>query len=275
MGNNKGFNLALVIAVGILLGVMVVSKQKDGAMHSQILGMQSQMLTKLARLEGGSQGSSGNLSQQVAQLSTRIKSLEARIKTLESRPAAPTQQARQAPPQPDPNTVYTIPVAHSVIGGAQNPKVTIVEFVDYECPFCARFHDPMVEAAKAYPNDVGYIIKHFPLSFHPKARPAAKAALAAGEQWKFIEMSELILDNQKSLSQEAYEKFASDLGLNLDKFKSDLQNNSARYEQIINDDMALGRKVNVRGTPSFYINGKVANARDVGSWKAAIDSLFK
>jgi protein-disulfide isomerase len=199
------------------------------------------------------------------------------LSALESRPApSPAQVAPQPqqPPMPSPDTVYTIPVGTSVVAGAKNPKVTIVEFVDYECPFCSRFHDPMVEAVKAFPNDAAYIIKHFPLSFHANARPAAKAALAAGEQGKFHEMSDLILDNQQSLSEATYEKLAKDLGLNVSKFKDDLKNNDAKYEKILNDDMALGGTVDVRGTPSYYINGKVSNSRDAAAWKNEIQALL-
>jgi len=234
--DNKGFKLALVIALGVFLGAMVVSKQNESAMLKQILDKQSQVLTTVAKLEGGGSGSAAS-AQLVNQLTARINSLEARLAKLESRPQVAQAQPKgspQQPPQPPPDTKYTIPVAHSVVSGAKKPKVTIVEFVDYQCPFCARFHDPMVEAAKAYPKDVGYIIKHFPLGFHQDAKPAAKAALAAGEQGKFLEMSELLLDNQQSLKQDSFEKFAKDLGLNVNKFKNDMKNNDAKYEKIIN-----------------------------------------
>ena len=277
MENNKGVKLALVIALGVLLGAMVVSKQKDSATLSQILAKQSQILSSQMKLEGGAGGQGGAAQATIDLLNSRIASLEARLTRLESQPQAAAQAVQQPtpPPQPAPDTVYTIPVAHSVVGGAKNPKVTIVEFVDYQCPFCSRFHDPMVEAAKIFPKDVGYIIKHFPLSFHQDARPAAKAALAAGEQGKFLEMSDLLLDNQQSLNQASFEKFAADLGLNVEKFKSDLKNNDAKYEKIISDDMALGTQVNVRGTPSFYINGKISNSRDAAAWKSEIEGLLK
>lgn len=273
---DKGLKLALVIGLGIFLGVMVVSKQRDSAMLSQILAKQSQLLTSQAKLENNMGGSGSN--QLVEQLTARINQLEARLNALESRPtqvAAQVPPQPQLPPEPPADTVYTIPVAHSVVGGAKNPKVTITEFVDFECPFCARFHDPMVEAVKAFPNDAAYVIKHFPLSFHANARPAAKATLAAGEQGKFLEMSELILDNQQSLSEATYEKLAKDLGLNVNKFKADLKSNDAKYEKILNDDTALGGNVNVRGTPSYYINGKVSNSRDAASWKNEIQGLLK
>jgi protein-disulfide isomerase len=228
------------------------------------------------KIEDNMGSGAGAASQAVIdQLNVRIASLEARLTKLESQPQAAAMQRPTPPPMPSPDTVYPIPTAHSVLSGAKNPKVTLVEFVDFQCPFCARFHDPMVEAAKAFPNEVAYMIKHFPLSFHQDARPAAKAALAAGEQGKFLEMSDMLLDNQQSLKQESFEKFAADLGLNVEKFKNDLKNNDAKYEKIINDDMALGTQVNVRGTPSFYINGKISNSRDAASWKSEIEALLK
>ena len=279
MDNNKGIKLAVVIALGVFLGAIVVSKQNESAQLKQILEKQSQILTSQAKLENALAGGAGSAATQlVNQLTARINVLEARIAKLESQPqvaAGPTAPLPVAPPPPPPDTKYDIPVAHSVIGGDKNPKVTIVEFVDYQCPFCARFHDPMVEAVKAYPKGVGFMIKHFPLSFHQDARSAAKAALAAGEQGKFLEMSDKLLNNQQSLNQASFENWAKELGLNVSKFKSDLQNNDAKYEKIINDDITLGGNVNVRGTPSFYINGKVTNSRDTASWKTEIDGLLK
>jgi len=280
--DNKGIKLALVIALGIFLGVEVVSKQKQDVQLGQILNKQTQILNSQAKLDMkiGSQDARAANQTQVDQLMGRIAALEGRLAKLEAQPLAaaqqrPPQPMPQQPPQPDPNIVYDIPVSHSFPSGAKNGKVVITEFLDYQCPFCSRFHNPMVEAAKAYPDKVTILLKHFPLSFHPQAKPAAKAALAAGEQGKFWEMTQMILDNQASLNDQAYEGFAKQIGLNVSKYTADLKNKDADYEKILQADTELGTKVGVRGTPSYYINGKVSNSRDVASWKAEIDNLVK
>ncbi|HLF18969.1 MAG TPA: thioredoxin domain-containing protein [Candidatus Omnitrophota bacterium] len=282
MMENKGFKLALVIALGVFLGVLVVSAQKQDALLREVLGRQNQMLQAQMRLDSkvGSQdmaGARGLMQSEIDKLTSKISDLETRLARLESQPR-PQQVQQQPTPQqmpPPDTTVHEIPVAHSVVGGAKDGKVTIVEFVDYQCPFCARFHPPMVEAAKAFPGKVKYLLKHFPLSFHPQAKPAAKAALAAGEQGKFWEMTELILGNQTQLTDQQFEAYAKQLGLNVKKYLEDYKNKDAEYEKILNTDMELGGKVGVRGTPSFYINGRVSNSRDAASWKAEIEKLLK
>ena len=275
--NNKGIGLALVIALGIFLGILVVSNQKNDAALNQILSKQTQILNSQTKLETKMESGSGK---DVSQLEARLAAVEARLAKLEAGGAvAAAGGARppmpQQPPMPDPNIIHEIPLAHSVPGGAKSGKVVITEFVDYQCPFCSRFHDPMIEAAKAYPDKVTYVLKHYPLSFHPQAKPAAKAALAAGEQGKFWEMTDHILKNQQGLNDQAYEGFAQAIGLNVEKFKTDLKNKDADYEKTIQRDLELGGTVGVRGTPSFYINGKVSNARDAATWKTEIDNLLK
>ncbi len=180
-----------------------------------------------------------------------------------------------APPQRDPNAVYDIPVDHSAIIGAKDAAVTIVEFVDFECPFCSRFHTPMAEAAKAFPNDVNYMVKNFPLSFHQNAVSAAKAAFAAGEQGKYAEMVDLLLANGKSLGAEKYKELAKTLGLNIDKFLKDYTEKDSLWEQYIEKDKALANKSGVQGTPTFFINGKNTNARSVDAFKSEIEKLLK
>ncbi len=88
---------------------------------------------------------------------------------------------------------------------------SIVAFDDYQCPFCARFHAPILEVLKAYPDKVNFMIKNFPLDFHPQAIPAAKAVLAAGEQGKYFEMSDALLADNKDLSEERFKKEAEKL----------------------------------------------------------------
>ena len=186
------FTLVLVVAVGILVGVGIVTKQAREPMLRELLNRQHAMIQAQSRMEkkltpNGRAGSNqvGNLLQKQQNFETRLVALETKIKSLEDA----VKQAkgsggnnRQGPPPEDLSKVYDIEVAHTPIKGKKNAPITIVEFADFQCPFCARFHPPVMEVLNAYPNKVNYMVKNFPLSFHPQAKPAAKAAFAAGEQ---------------------------------------------------------------------------------------------
>ena len=111
-----------------------------------------------------------------------------------------------------------------------------------------------------YPNDVKLVIKHFPLSIHEYARKAAIAALAAGKQGKFWEFHEKLFANQKDLNDTKVEAIAGELGLDMEKFKKDLQDPA--IASVIDRDMNDGLKANVQGTPSIFINGKLLNQRN-------------
>ena len=209
----------------------------------------------------------------------KLDALDARLaamekKTVFSPPPVPQMPQRPQPPSEDLNKVYTIPDGGSVIVGKKDAAVTIVQFTDLQCPFCARFYPPVKEALKTYPDKVRFIIKNFPLTFHPNARPAAKAALAANEQGKYIEMVELLLSNGADVSDAKLTEYAKQLGLNEQKLKDDIKNNDARYESQIKADMDLASQVDVRGTPTFYINGKKTSARDFSGFKTEIDALL-
>ena len=112
------------------------------------------------------------------------------------------------------------------------------------------------------------------MTFHPNAKPAAKAALAAGEQGKYYEMANAILKDNSNLSDDFFKQTAKSIGLNVDKFLKDLKNNDAQYEQFLQQEIVEGGQVAVQGTPTFYINGKKTQARDVAGWKVAIDQVL-
>ena len=140
--------------------------------------------------------------------------------------------------------------------GAATPLVTIIEFSDFQCPFCSKFTDMLNEIVKdpAYANDVRVVFKQYPLPMHKDAGTGSEAALAAGEQGKFWEMHDVLFKNQKAMTRQDVEKYAQDLGLDLAKFKAALDQGT--YKAQVTQDMDLGKKFGVRGTPSFFINGK-------------------
>jgi protein-disulfide isomerase len=173
----------------------------------------------------------------------------------------------------DYNRVYNIPIGNSPIKGSKNAPVTIVEFSDYECPYCATLQPTLEEVLKAYPKEVKLVFKNFPLSFHKQARNAAKAALAAGEQGKFWEMHDIIFKNYNRLSEERFKEFALQIGLDVKKFIEDYKSN--KYDQQIQQDINIGRSIGVNGTPTVFINGKRLMRRSFNDFKEAIEKALK
>src|SRR3989338_4172650 len=277
------FTLALVVVLGVVIGVGVVSKQMKDPVLRELLKQQVEMLNAQQRIETKlsqgvgvmDAGSSALLLQKYQALEPRIVSLESQLKALQAAGLAVQPQVPPGPPPEDFTTVYQIPVTHTPVIGQKNAPVTIVAFTDFQCPFCARFHAPMVEAIKADSGKANYMIKNYPLAFHPQAKPAAKAALAAGEQGKYAEMADALLENNQNLGEELFKKLAKDIGLNVNKFWKDYQGKDAQWEKYIQDDIDLGNQVQVRGTPTFYINGRKTNARDAASWNTEIEQALK
>jgi protein-disulfide isomerase len=178
------------------------------------------------------------------------------------------------PPQEDFNKVYDIDISNSPIAGKKDAPITIIDFVDFQCPFCARFYPAIKEVLKAYPDQVKVVIKNFPLSFHPNAKPAAKMALAANEQGKYFEMADLLMQNGADVSEAKVKDYAKELKLNYKQLMNDLKNKDAQYEALIAEDMALAQRVDVQGTPTFFLNGKKTSARDFAGYKTEIDQIL-
>jgi protein-disulfide isomerase len=182
-----------------------------------------------------------------------------------ARPAAPAR------PQVDPNKVYSIPVGTSPTKGPDAAKVTIVEFSDYQCPFCGQAEGLMSQVTGAYPDDVRLVYKQFPLtSIHPNAMPASKAALAAGRQGKFWEMHKLIFENQRALSPQKYTEFAEELQLDVPQFQKDME--SPEVAAQIQREMQEARAADVTGTPTIFVNGKRLMNRSFDGFKQMIDA---
>lgn len=158
--------------------------------------------------------------------------------------------------------------------GPATAKVTLVEFSDFQCPFCAKGATATKELKKKYGDKIRVVFRQFPLSFHDKANLAAQAALAAHAQGKFWEYHDKLFANQAALDRAGLEKAAQEVGLKMDEFKKALDDKT--FVPAVNADMELGKKVNVQGTPSLFINGKrVQNATDVEAMSKAIDEGLK
>jgi protein-disulfide isomerase len=154
--------------------------------------------------------------------------------------------------------------------GPKDAPVVIVEFTDYECPFCGRARPVVNQVLKEYKGKVRYVLRDFPLSFHKNSSKAHEAARCAGEQGKLWEMNKTLFENQKALSIEDLRKYAADLKLDKDKFNQCLD--SGKYLKAIQANQEYGEKVGVNGTPAFFINGRmISGARPLASFQEIIE----
>lgn len=140
------------------------------------------------------------------------------------------------------------------IRGAAEPLVTLVEFSDFQCPFCGSFAQTLEEFLLAYPNDLRLVFMQYPLPMHPNAKLAAKAAIAAQKQRHFWSMHDKMFANRTKLGREDLVGMAGTLGLDAEQFSADLD--SEATQERLTWEMAIGNRLGVRGTPSFFVNGR-------------------
>jgi len=138
--------------------------------------------------------------------------------------------------------------------GAPNAKVLLLEFSDFQCPYCAKVGETLKQFMDKHGSQVTLAFKHFPLTqIHPEALPAAKAAWAAGQQGKFWEFHDALFSNQKKLGDGLYQEIAQSLSLDLQKFNRDRASSEA--SATIQQDIQLAEKLGVDSTPFFVMNG--------------------
>jgi protein-disulfide isomerase len=169
-------------------------------------------------------------------------------------------------------TRYDVPVDGDPAIGPENAPITIIEFSDYECPFCTRWYAevwPRIQAA--YPDQVRLVYRDFPLtSIHGNAVPAAEAANCAGEQGAYWEFHEKLFNGPDGLSKEAYQNYASELGLDADAFDQCVE--ERRYQDEVASDLDFAFNLGVRSTPTFFINGiALVGAQPYEVFKDVID----
>ncbi|MBS3128381.1 DsbA family protein [Candidatus Woesearchaeota archaeon] len=158
--------------------------------------------------------------------------------------------------------------------GNANAPVTIIEFSDFQCPFCKRFYeDTLPQLLKEY-VDTGkakFVYRDYPLDFHPQAQKAAEAAECAGDQGKFWEMHDKLFENQQSLSVENHKKWATELDLDTTKFNDCLD--TGKNAEEVQKDLAEGSAAGVSGTPGFFVNNQIiSGAVPFAVFKEAIDA---
>jgi protein-disulfide isomerase len=156
------------------------------------------------------------------------------------------------------------------VRGPENAQVTIVEFSDFQCPFCSRAVPTLERLQKEYPTQIRIFFRHFPLPFHTNASLAAEAAVAAEAQGKFWEMHDKLFSNQRDLSRPALESYAQQIGLDLARFRAALDGHAGKG--TVDADLALGHRVGIEGTPNFFVNGRsVQGAQPFDEFKRVVD----
>ena len=237
----------------IIDNINVISTEKEGSLYKVTLDYQGQEIPVYVSLDGN-------------YLITNVIPLDPSL-------LPNSQQDQQNDIKP-----LTINIADSPSKGEASAPVTIVEFSDYQCPFCARFFTetlPLIEKNYIDTGKVRLVHKDFPLSnIHPEAQKAAEAARCVREQKgdeAYFKMHDLLFENQQSLSIENYKKWARTLGVVGTKFDNCLED--GKYSSAVNDDLEYGQQLGVQGTPAFFINGKlVSGAQPYSVFEQIIDA---
>ncbi len=187
-------------------------------------------------------------------------------------PAAPSRPPR--PNRPDPERDYEVELGDAPTKGPEDALVTIVEFSDFQCPFCKRVSPTLARIESEYGDKVRLAFKHMPLSIHPQAPQAHAASEAAHRQGKFWEMHDRIFENQRDLSVATLEKHARAIGLDMDRYAKDVADPEVKKK--IDADMREASRLNVGGTPAFFINGRfLSGAQPFERFKVAIDAAIE
>ncbi|MES2953296.1 MAG: thioredoxin domain-containing protein [Patescibacteria group bacterium] len=164
--------------------------------------------------------------------------------------------------------------------GAASPKVTLVEYGDFQCPACASYYPLVHELESEFASDLSFVFRHYPLGQHANAMPASRASEAAGKQGKFWEMYDLLYTKQNEWAEkgdaaEQFSAYAQAIGLDLARFGADLANTEA-IDQKIADQKKSGDTSQVLGTPTFFVNGKkIANPGSYAEFKTIIENARK
>lgn len=171
-----------------------------------------------------------------------------------------------------PKMEMNVEVGESPFAGDKNAKVKIIEFSDFQCPFCGRAADTVTALKKKYGNKVQIAFKHFPLPMHKEARPTSEASMCVNEQGadKFWKFHDIAFKNMDKLDNASLEKHAAAAGADVKKFKECYD--AKKYADFVQKDMDYGEKLGVRSTPTFFINGQlVSGAVPIEQFSEIID----
>ena len=176
---------------------------------------------------------------------------------------------------PQPSTAVQIPIDGRPYFGPENASVVMVEFTDYQCPFCARhFRETQPSILSEFEGRIKYVVFNYPLSsIHPFSQKAAEAAECAYDQGEFWEYHDTLFQNQQALDTVSLKQHASNLGLDSDAFDSCLDSGE-KARQVL-DDVQLGQGLGVTGTPTFFVDGRqLTGAQPFSNFKTLIDAAI-
>ncbi len=174
----------------------------------------------------------------------------------------------------DPNKIYPVTTMNAPSRGPEGAPITMIEYTDYQCPYCKKVQPTINALLESYPDKIRYYTMNNPLSFHKRALAAAMTARAAGRQGKFWEMHHLLFENTKALNDEDLVNYAEKLELDLEKFNKD--RNDEKLKGVILKEQAQAVKNRATGTPAFFINGKkLSGAKPLDAFKKAIEDALK
>lgn len=188
-------------------------------------------------------------------------------------PQQPAGQVAEAPVTQEPQFIrYDIPTEGYPSIGPADAEIVIVEFSDFQCPYCQRFHQSTYKALlDAYPGNIRFVYRNFPLpeTMHPDAMSAAVASLCANDQDAYWDYHTKLFDGN-SLGEETYIQYAADLELNVEEFTACLS--SGKHDAFIEQDMDFSTTLGVQSTPTFFVNGlAIVGAQPLSSFTQLID----
>jgi protein-disulfide isomerase len=235
-----------------------------------------------ALAQAASESQPGTLTEDIARIKAELAEIKKELQLLRQflvqRLAQPTQSAP---------TVATVRLAGNPMLGKPDAPLTLIEFSDYQCPFCRRYFQTTLPALKTEYIDTGkvrYVFRDFPLDrIHPQARKAAEAAHCAGDQGKYWEMHDLLFQDQQALDLDQLKKYARDLQLDPTAFDTCLE--QGKYTAEVQQDYDEGVAAGVRGTPGFFL-GKtgaddtirgtlITGAQPLSVFRQAIEGLLR
>ncbi len=256
------------------------TKEKSMKKFFLLTGLFLFLLLPLAHPVNAAETSQINIEDAIQSLKKDVQDLKKEVETLKAKSvAAPVQPSQELQD-------VTASIDDDPIKGKSDAPVTIIEFSDYQCPFCGRFvKNTFPDIAKKYieTGKVKYVFRDFPLEFHKQAPKASEAANCAGDKGKYWEMHDKLFDSQNALALDNLRQYAKDIGLDAEVFNACID--SGKHAAEITKDLEDGKKAMVSGTPSFIIGKtqsgkkeivgkKIVGARPFSSFEQVIDQLL-
>lgn len=250
--------LMLAAVLGFVLFSSATAKESDTEMQSIKKAIES-LHAELS-----------NLQKELQALRQDMRRVLAELRSLKASQAKPIVKR-----QPDTH-IYEVTIGSSPVLGPKDAPVTIVEFYDFQCPYCIREYPKIKKIVQEYPDKVRVVLKHFPLSFHKKAKPAhatAELAKREGGSEAFWKMHDMIMSHPGKLDITNLQEYAESLKLNLAKF-DEVMADEKKIDELLKADISEARKCNVRGTPTILINGLKLFDRSLKGYKTRIDQIL-